>query len=199
MALVVEQVHADQHPGIHLPDVFVDAFGAVTGVHQIEGGAHHVAGIEQVDQLGGHDADGGQDIALGHPGSPQGGSGLFDVDEQGGVGDVIVVVHKGALGQMALVLAADVVKGRAIGCGHIPVFGVVGGKPGHCLGRIDRLLGDRHKVPLSSVLFCGVCAGRRAKGRQRARRSHYTVCRRGKSIQTGCPLAAYKGQYSRNI
>ena len=149
VALVVEQVHADQHPGAGFLDVLVDALGAVAGVHQVQGGAHHVGGVEQVDQLGGHDADRRHDVPLAHPGGPQGGGGLFHVDDQGGVADVDAVVVQGDVRQVALVLAADVLESRAVGHRHIPVFGVVKGHPGLGLGGVDRLIGDRHSVPFS--------------------------------------------------
>ena len=149
MALVVEQVHADQHPGAGFLDVIVDALGAVAGVDQVEGGPHHVGGVEQIDQLGGHDADRRHDVPLAHAGGPQGGGGLFDVDDEGGVGDVGPVIVQGNVRQVALVLAADVLESRAVGHGHIPVFGVIERHPGLGLGGVNRLFGDRHSVPFS--------------------------------------------------
>ena len=149
VALVVEQVHADQHPGACLFDVIVDALGAVAGIDQVEGGAHHVGSVEQIDQLGGHDADRRHDVPLAHAGGPQGGGGLFDVDDEGGVGDVGPVIVQGNVRQVALVLAADVLESRAVGHGHIPVFGVVERHPGLGLGGVNRLFGDRHSVPFS--------------------------------------------------
>ena len=147
MALVVADVEADQQLGAGFLDVLVDAVGAVAGVHQVEGGPHHVGCVEQIDQLRGHDADAGDDIPLGHAGSPQGRSSLFHLDKQGGVGDLIAVIHQGNVGQMVFVLAADVVKGSAVRGGHIPELGFVGCKPGPGLGCIHRLFGDRHNIP----------------------------------------------------
>ena len=135
--------------GIHLFDILTDAFDAVAGVHQIQGGSHHVGGIKQGDDLRGHDADHRDDVALFHPGAPQGGGGLFDVDDEVGVGELPAIVVQCRVVQVVLAPLADILKGREGRQGLIDEFLVVILEPGLGLGCVNRIL-RRHQflIPL---------------------------------------------------
>ena len=148
-AAVVHHVQADQQVGVHLLNVLTDAFDAVAGVHQIQGGSHHVGGIKQGDDLRGHDADHRDDVALFHPGAPQGGGGLFYVDDEVGVGELAAVVFQSRVVQVVLAPLADILKGREGRQGLIDEFLVVILEPGFGLGCINRIL-RRHQflIPL---------------------------------------------------
>ena len=148
-AALVHHVQADQQVGIHLFDILTDALDAVAGVHQIQGGSHHVGGVEQGDDLRGHDADHRDDVALFHPGAPQGGSGLFYVDDEVGVGELAAVVFQSRVVQVVLAPLADILKGREGRQGLIDEFLVVILEPGLGLGCVNRIL-RRHQflIPL---------------------------------------------------
>ena len=148
-AALVHDVQADEKVGIHLFDILTDALDAVAGVHQIQGGSHHVGGIKQGDDLRGHDADHRDDVALFHPGAPQGGGGLFDVDDEVGVGELAAVVFQSRVVQVVLAPLADILKGREGRQGLIDEFLVVILEPGLGLGCVNRIL-RRHQflIPL---------------------------------------------------
>ena len=135
--------------GIHLFDILTDALDAVAGVHKVQGSAHHVGGVEQGDDLRGHDADHRDDVALFHPGAPQGGGGLFYVDDQIGVGELAAVVFQSRVVQVVLAPLADILKGREGRQGLIDEFLVVILEPGFGLGCVNRIL-RRHQflIPL---------------------------------------------------
>ena len=148
-AALVHHVQADQQVGIHLFDILTDALDAVAGVHQIQGGSHHVGGIKQGDDLRGHDADHRDDVALFYPGAPQGGGSLFDIDDQIGVGELAAVVFQSRVVQVVLAPLADILKGREGRQGLIDEFLVVILEPGLGLGCVNRIL-RRHQflIPL---------------------------------------------------
>ena len=148
-AALVHDVQADEKVGIHLFDILMDALDAVAGVHQIQGGSHHVGGIKQGDDLRGHDADHRDDVALFYPGAPQGGGSLFDIDNQIGVGELAAVVFQSRVVQVVLAPLADILKGREGRQGLIDEFLVVILEPGLGLGCVNRIL-RRHQflIPL---------------------------------------------------
>ena len=148
-AALVHHVQADEKVGIHLFDILTDALDAVAGVHQIQGGSHHVGGIKQGDDLRGHDADHRDDVALFHPGAPQGGGSLFDIDDEVGVGELAAVVFQSRVVQVVLAPLADILKGREGRQGLIDEFLVVILEPGLGLGCVNRIL-RRHQflIPL---------------------------------------------------
>ena len=148
-AALVHHVQADQQVGVHLLNVLTDAFDAVAGVHKVQGSADHVGGIKQGDDLRGHDADHRDDVALFHPGAPQGGGGLFYVDDQIGVGELAAVVFQSRVVQVVLAPLADILKGREGRQGLIDEFLVVILEPGFGLGCVNRIL-RRHQflIPL---------------------------------------------------
>ena len=147
-AALVHDVQADEKVGVHLLNVLTDALDAVAGVHQIQGSADHVGGVEQGDDLRGHDADHRDDVALFHP-APQGGGGLFYVDDQIGVGELAAVVFQSRVVQVVLAPLADILKGREGRQGLIDEFLVVILEPGLGLGCVNRIL-RRHQflIPL---------------------------------------------------
>ena len=103
MAALVHDVQADEKVGIHLFDILMDALNAVAGVHKVQGSADHVGGVEQGNDLRGHDADHRHDVALFDPDAPQGGGSLFDIDDEVGVGELPAIVVQCRIVQMVLV------------------------------------------------------------------------------------------------
>ena len=165
MAAGVHHVQADEQAGLHLLNVLPDALGAVPGVHQIQGSAQQVGGVEGVDHLRGHHADHRDDIALFHPQRLQGGGGLFYLHDQVGIAELAAVVFQRGVAQMPLVVAADQLKGRALRHGLVDVLFLIIFQPWLCLGGIDRLSGGfRHRIRpffilLFSFLFSGLLPG----------------------------------------
>ena len=109
-AALVHDVQADEKVGIHLFDILMDALDAVAGVHKVQGSADHVGGVEQSDDLRGHDADHRHDVALFDPDAPQGGSSLFDIDDEVGVGELPAIVVQCRIVQMVPVPVADIIE-----------------------------------------------------------------------------------------
>ena len=180
MAAGVHHVQADQQAGLHLLDVLPDALGAVPGVHQIQGSAQQVGGVEGVDHLRGHHADHRDDIALFHPQRLQGGGGLFDLHDQVGIAELAAVVFQRGVAQMPLVVAADQLKGRALRHGLVDVLFLIILQPWLCLGGIDRLLGGfRHRIKTFLHFFLlfsfQVCCPA-----QRLRQTKKAACHSGK-------------------
>ena len=101
--------------GVHLGDVIVDALSTIARVHQIQGGTDHVGSIERIDDLRGHHADHGGNVAFFHADGTEGRRRLFDVDDEVGISDLAAVIGDGGLGQVRFVLAADVLEGAAFG------------------------------------------------------------------------------------
>ena len=180
MAAGVHHVQADEQAGLHLLDVLPDALGAVPGVHQIQGSAQQVGGVEGVDHLRGHHADHRDDIALFHPQRLQGGGGLFDLHDQVGIAELASVVFQRGVAQMPLIVAADQLKGRALRHGLVDVLFLIILQPRLCLGGIDRLLGGfRHRIKTFLHFFLlfsfQVCCPA-----QRLRQTKKAACHSGK-------------------
>ena len=148
-AALVHDVQADEKVGVHLFDILMDALDAVAGVHKVQGGADHVSGVEQSDDLRGHDADHRHDVALFDPDAPQGGSSLFDIDDEVGVGELPAIVVQCRIVQMVLVPMADKIECRKGGQGLVDVLLSVVFEPGFGLGCVNRIL-RRHQflIPL---------------------------------------------------
>ena len=148
-AALVHDVQADEKVGIHLLDILMDALDAVAGVHKVQSGADHVSGVEQSDDLRGHDADHRHDVALFDPDAPQGGSSLFDIDDEVGVGELPAIVVQCCIVQMVLVPVADIIECRKGGQGLVDVLLSVVFEPGFGLGCVNRIL-RRHQflIPL---------------------------------------------------
>ena len=148
-AALVHDVQADQKMGVHLFDVLVDALDTVAGVYKVQGGADHVSGVEQSDDLRGHDADHRHDVALFDPDAPQGGSSLFDIDDEVGVGEFPAIVVQCRIVQMVPVPVADIIECRKGGQGLVDVLLSVVFEPGFGLGCVNRIL-RRHQflIPL---------------------------------------------------
>ena len=148
-AALVHHVQADQQVGVHLLNVLTDAFDAVAGVHKVQGSADHVGGVEQGNDLRGHDADHRHDVALFDPGAPQGGGSLFDIDDEVGVGELPAIVVQCRIVQMVLVPMADKIECRKGGQGLVDVLLSVVFEPGLGLGCVNRIL-RRHQflIPL---------------------------------------------------
>ena len=148
-AALVHDVQADEKVGIHLFDILMDALDAVAGVHKVQGSADHVGGVEQGDDLRGHDADHRHDVALLDPDAPQGGSSLFDIDDEVGVGELPAIVVQCRIVQMVLVPMADKIECRKGGQGLVDVLLSVVFEPGFGLGCVNRIL-RRHQflIPL---------------------------------------------------
>ena len=150
VAALVGDVQADEQAGAHFLNVLVDALGAVARVHQIQRGTDHVGGVEGVNDLRGHDADHGDDIALLHADAAEGGGRLFHVDDQVCKGDLAAIVFQRSIGQVVLVLAADVLKGRTLRQGQVNELLVVVFQPGLRSGRIERFtLFSSHRIKSS--------------------------------------------------
>ena len=79
VAALIGHIQADQQAGIYLFDVLVDALNAVARVHQIQRCTDHIDSVEGVNHLGGHHADNGDDVALLHAESTEGGRGFLDL------------------------------------------------------------------------------------------------------------------------
>ena len=135
--------------GVHLLDILMDALDAVAGVHKVQGSADHVGGVEQGDDLRGHDADHRHDVALFDPDAPQGGSSLFDIDDEVGIGELPAIVVQCRIVQMVLVPMADKIECRKGGKGLLNVLLVVIFEPRFGLGCVNRIL-RRHQflIPL---------------------------------------------------
>ena len=148
-AALVHDVQADEKVGIHLFDILMDALDAVAGVHKVQGSANHVGGVEQGNDLRGHDADHRHDVALFDPDAPQGGSSLFDIDDEVGVGELPAIVVQCRIVQMVLVPMADKIECRKGGQGLVDVLLSVVFEPGFGLGCVNRIL-RRHQflIPL---------------------------------------------------
>ena len=148
-AALVHDVQADEKVGIHLFDILMDALDAVAGVHKVQSGADHVGGVEQSDDLRGHDADHRHDVALFDPDAPQGGSSLFDIDDEVGVGELPAIVVQCHIVQMVPVPVADIIECRKGGQGLVDVLLSVVFEPGFGLGCVNRIL-RRHQflIPL---------------------------------------------------
>ena len=133
IAALIRHIQAEQQVGVHLLDVFVDAFGAVAGVHQIQGGPDAVRCIESVNDLRGHHTDDGDDVALFDAHRAESGGGLLDVHDEVGVGDFPAIVFHRRLAQAILVLPTHIVEGRTFRQGLVDELGIVVFEPRACL------------------------------------------------------------------
>ena len=158
VAALIGHIQADQQAGIHLLDVLVDALNAVARVHQIQRCADHIDSVEGIDHLGGHHADNGDDVALFHAESTEGGRGFLDIHKEVCKGEFAAIILQSGLAQMVLVLMAEILKGAALGQGHVDVFLVIVLQPGLRSGRIERFtLFSSHRIKssfLSSSFYC---------------------------------------------
>ena len=150
VAALIGHIQADQQAGIHLLDVLVDALNAVARVHQIQRCADHIDSVEGIDHLGGHHADNGDDVALLHAESTEGGSGFLDIHKEVCKGEFAAIILQSGLAQMVLVLMAEILKGAALGQRHVDVFLVIVLQPGLRSGRIERFtLFSSHRIKSS--------------------------------------------------
>ena len=147
LAAVVDHVQADEQVGVHLGDVLVDALSTIARVHQIQGGTDHVGSIERIDDLRGHHADHGGNVAFFHADGTEGRRRLFDVDDEVGISDLAAVIGDGGLGQVRFVLAADVLEGAAFRRRLIEELGVIVFEPRFCDGCVDGFVWcSRHRI-----------------------------------------------------
>ena len=133
IAALIRHIQAEQQVGVHLLDVFVDSFGAVAGVHQIQGGPDAVRCIESVNDLRSHHADDGDDVALFDAHRTESGGGLLDVHDEVGVGEFPAIVFHRRLVQAILVLPAHIVEGRTFRQGLVDELGIIVFEPRACL------------------------------------------------------------------
>ena len=140
IAALIRHIQAEQQVGVHLLDVFVDAFGAVAGVHQIQGGPDAVRCIESVNDLRGHHADDGDDVALFDAHRAESGGGLLDVDDEVSIGELPAVVIQRGVVQMVFVPLADIFECRDGGNGLLNVLLVVIFEPRPSLRCVNGIL-----------------------------------------------------------
>ena len=150
VAALVGDVQADEQAGAHFLNVLVDALGTVARVHQIQRCTDHISSVEGVDHLGGHHADNSDDVALFHAESTEGGSGFLDIHKEVCKGEFAAIILQSGLAQVVLVLMAEILKGAALGQGHVDVFLVIILQPGLRSGRIERFtLFSSHRIKSS--------------------------------------------------
>ena len=150
VAALIGHIQANQQAGIYLFDVLVDALNAVARVHQIQRCADHIDSVEGIDHLGGHHTDNGDDVALLHAESTEGGRGFLDIHKEVCKGEFAAIILQSGLAQMVLVLMAEILKGAALGQGHVDVFLVIVLQPGLRSGRIERFtLFSSHRIKSS--------------------------------------------------
>ena len=158
VAALIGHIQADQQAGIYFLDVLVDALNAVARVHQIQRCADHIDSVEGIDHLGGHHTDNGDDVALFHAESTEGGRGFLDIHKEVCKGEFAAIILQSGLAQMVLVLMAEILKGAALGQRHVDVFLVIVLQPGLRSGRIERFtLFSSHRIKssfLSSSFYC---------------------------------------------
>ena len=154
VAALIGHIQADQQAGIYLLDVFVDTLNAVARVHQIQRCTDHIDSVEGIDHLGGHHTDNGDDVALLHAESTEGGRGFLDIHKEVCKGEFAAIILQSGLAQVVFVLMAEILKGAALGQGHVDVFLVIVLQPGLRSGRIERFtLFSSHRIKSSFLSF----------------------------------------------
>ena len=143
-AALVHHVQADEQVRVHFLNVIADALDAVAGVHQVQGGTNEVGSVERVDDLRGHHADHGDDIALFDADTAERGCRLFHIDDEVRIGELAAVIIQGRLAQAVLVLLADVIKCRAGGQGLVNVLLCVIFQPGTRRRRVENIFRCSH-------------------------------------------------------
>ena len=152
MAALIRHIQADKQVRIHFLDVFADALGAVTGVHQIQRCTDHVGSVERINDLRCHHADHCGDIAFLHADGAEGGGCLFHVDDQVRISDPAAIVIDRGLGQVVLVLMADVLECGAVGYRLVDELLIIVFQPRLCSRSINRFVRLGYHTVSSSLV-----------------------------------------------